>query len=112
MARSRPCNGSSLSYRRGDLQRLSTNVPGTSFTTRLETVLGPESATTLMEHLPSVGWSDVATKRDLDALEAHMRVGMADLRTDLIEKMSAQTRTMIVALGTVVLAMASIGLVR
>jgi hypothetical protein len=35
---------------------------------RLEETLGPEAATTLMEHLPPVGWADVATKRDLDHL--------------------------------------------
>jgi len=37
---------------------------------RLEETLGPEAATTLMEHLPPVGWGDVATKRDLDQLAA------------------------------------------
>jgi hypothetical protein len=36
---------------------------------RLEELLGPESAATLMEHLPPVGWADVATKHDLDHLE-------------------------------------------
>lgn len=39
---------------------------------KLEEVLGRAEAATLMEHLPPVGWADVATKRDLDALEARI----------------------------------------
>ena len=48
---------------------------------RLEAVLGPESAETLMEMMPPVGWADVATKRDLDALEERM-----NLRFELVDQ--------------------------
>ena len=54
---------------------------------RLEEALGPDAATTLMEHLPPVGWADVATKRDLDALEQRLdhRFETIDHRFETIE---------------------------
>ena len=50
---------------------------------RLDEVLGPEQATTLMEHLPPVGWADVATKRDLDSMEVGLRRDLDGFRKEL-----------------------------
>jgi hypothetical protein len=70
---------------------------------RLERALGPESAETLMELLPPVGWADVATKRDLDALRHQL---LADFRGELLAQsnaINAQMRSLILAnMGTVV----------
>ena len=57
---------------------------------RLEEVLGTEAATTLIEHLPPVGWADVATKHDLASLEERMdlRFARVDDRFDLMEERS------------------------
>ncbi len=59
---------------------------------KLEGVLGPDEASTLMEHLPPVGWADVATKHDL--LELEQRV---DLRFEarLQAALNTQTKTLI-----------------
>jgi hypothetical protein len=39
---------------------------------QLEAVLGAPTADALMEHLPPVGWADVATKADLNQLRLSM----------------------------------------
>jgi len=63
---------------------------------RLIEVLGRPEATTLIEHLPPVGWADVATKRDLEALELSLRADMttlgSDLRREFQVQMQVQTR--------------------
>jgi hypothetical protein len=55
---------------------------------RLAAALGPEAAETLMEMLPPVGWADVATKRDLDALEDRMnlRFELLDQRFEMVDQ--------------------------
>ena len=72
---------------------------------KLEEVLGPEEATILMAHLPPVGWADVATKRDLDALQEANRLEHEVLKQSIESskqevlatiraELSQQTRTM------------------
>ena len=77
---------------------------------RLEAVLGPDEAAILMEHLPPVGWADVATKRDLDALQEANRREHDLLHRD-IEGLGGdvhQTRTILIALFAAVVAISGL----
>ena len=71
-------------------------------------MLGSEAATTLIGHLPPVGWADVATKHDLAGLEqrvdlrftaledrftAHISAAVSDLRATFEHEMRLQTIT-------------------
>lgn len=71
----------------------------------LEAAIGKESAAVLMEHLPPVGWADVATKRDLDRLGTEIRL---ELRAELQHGLRVQLMTFLTAnaamLGVVVAA--------
>ena len=61
---------------------------------RLAAVLGEVEATTLMAHLPPVGWVEVATVRDLDHLADRLRAELYEQLGNLHASMNRQTRVL------------------
>jgi hypothetical protein len=62
---------------------------------RLQEVLGAEEAEILMEHLPPVGWADVSTKRDLDALAVVTKRDLDALAASLRAEMQTSEQRML-----------------
>ena len=81
---------------------------------KLEEALGPEAAATMMEHLPPVGWADVATKRDLDHLKLDLELGfqnrMKDMELRFERALHAQTIKFMAGMTTIATTIAAIAL--
>jgi hypothetical protein len=60
--------------------------------TRLEQLLGPDDAATLMEHLPPDEWNELATKAELSEFRADVRQDLRDLERRLAEHVDLRVK--------------------
>jgi hypothetical protein len=82
----------------------------------LEVVLGRQHAVTLMEHLPPVGWADVATKQDVAHLDERLDLRLESFKNavviELTEKIDARFRVTIFSMLGALMAMAGLAFAR
>lgn len=62
---------------------------------KLEEVLGPDEAGTLMEYLPPVGWADIVRKSDLERVFGEMGRLEDRLTAKLESKLNSQTKALV-----------------
>lgn len=67
---------------------------------KLEDVLGPEDATTLMDSLPPGGWENVATKDDVHGATVLLRSEMATMAAELRAEMATLAGELRAEMGT------------
>lgn len=59
---------------------------------RLDELLGPEDAATLMEHLPPSEWNQLATKADITDLRDGLRGELRDMERRMTEHVDLRVR--------------------
>ena len=64
-----------------------------SMHTKLTEVMGPDDAETLMEHLPTVEWDQIATKDDVRASELRILSELAKTNSALLKTNAALLKT-------------------